>query len=82
MIILKIYIISVVVCWLLAWITVNAIKQRAKREGKTTVTKKRGIFESIHGAIPLMVPVFNIFLALIFIFKFETLYEKATTETK
>ena len=82
MILLKIYIFSIIVCWLLAWLTGLAIKQRAKSEGKTTVTKKRGIFENIHGFIPLMVPIFNVFLALIFIFGFETLYKKATTEIK
>jgi hypothetical protein len=76
--ILKLYIASVILCWLLAFLTKASIKQRARREGKTTNKKERGIFETMHGSIPCFVPVFNIFLALIFIFKYEELYKKAT----
>lgn len=72
---LKFYIYSLVITSLVMIISGLAMKERLKREGYK-YTKKYSLFELIHGFLPALIPIFNIFLAFIFIFKYEELFAK------
>lgn len=73
---IKAYIISVIICFVVLIITEKAAAKRAKREGYRT-KYKHSAWEKLHACLPVFIPLFNILMALAGIFAFERVYEAA-----
>ena len=77
---LKFYLISTVLCWSVAFISSKAMDAKLKREGKKRIKVNYSVFEKTQTLLPLLIPIANIFLALIFIFMFDEICKRAETE--
>ncbi len=70
MVFLKFYVLSTVIVLITWLITVKTVAVKLKREGFIT-NKKTSRIEILHSILPLLVPIINIGLAIVFIFKID-----------
>jgi hypothetical protein len=78
---LRFYIISTIISIVIIIVCSKAMLNKAKCEGVASERKKYSIAEKMQRMIPLLIPIFNIFLALIFIFCEEELYKRTFMNT-
>jgi len=72
---LKFYIISTVLVFIIVVISALSMASELKREG-IIPTSKSTLIELIRAYLPYLVPFVNIILGLIFIFNYDTIKEK------
>lgn len=72
---LKFYIITTLISITILYLTSQSIKARLKREGHVFKSEKT-LIEQVHGCLPTLIPLLNIFIALIAVFFYEEAYQK------
>ncbi len=72
---LKLYIISTLISFIIVTISAKSMAIKLKREGLKGKNKP-SIWEKTHSTLPLFIPIFNIFLAILMIFNFKEVMDK------
>lgn len=74
------YVLTVVYCFITTFAAANAVRRKIAKTHPELVNVKvpYSLTEKIIKFVPFFIPIFNIFLALCIMFKFETMVEEAT----
>ena len=72
---LKFYLISTLICIIIALISLRSMSTALKRDGYESKTK-RAAWEWLHASLPIIIPIVNMFLALYLIFRSDDIISK------
>jgi hypothetical protein len=72
---LKLYLISIAVAFLVLAISAQSIKDKLRRNGIEPVAIHRGISEIIIALLPLFIPLMSVLVGFVVLFNQEELYE-------
>lgn len=71
----KLYIGSVIVTFIVLWVTSEALKSKLKREGYK-YNNKISWFEELHAYLAMFMPILNLFLVYACFYWFEVVYAR------
>ena len=79
---LKFCIISAIICYVIAIISVKSMEREIKREGYAWEKKKYSIWEQLRGLIFVLIPFLNIILVLFTLLGYKTIKESVVKDLK